>query len=44
MFNLVISCILRINSYYLEVSKHVISEGGKGNKSIGALGLKRYTT
>jgi hypothetical protein len=36
MFKLVVSCILRLNSDHGEASKHVISEGGKGNKSIGA--------
>jgi hypothetical protein len=36
MFNLVVSCILKINSDHSEASKHVVLEGGKGNKSIGA--------
>jgi hypothetical protein len=36
MFILVVSCILRINSDCCKASKHVVSEGGKGNKSIGA--------
>jgi hypothetical protein len=44
MFNLVVSCILRINSDHQEASKHVVSKGCKGNKSIGAQGLKPYMT
>src|SRR6266540_7403717 len=44
MFNLVVSCILRINSKRWEASKLIGSEGGKGSKSIGARGLKQYTT
>jgi hypothetical protein len=36
MFNLVVSCILRINLDHSEASKYVLSEGGKGNKLIEA--------
>jgi hypothetical protein len=40
MFDLVVPCIFRINLDHWEASKHVVLEGGKGNKSIGAQGLK----
>jgi hypothetical protein len=36
MFNLLVSCILRINLDHREASKLVVSEGDKGNKLIGA--------
>jgi hypothetical protein len=44
MFNLVVSCILRINLDHGKASKHIVPEGGKDNKSIGTQGLKPYTT